>query len=129
MIKNPIHTEQAPAAIGPYSQAVRAGGFVFVSGQLGIDPSTGQLAAPEPSRQADQALRNIHNILDAAGLGMKAVVKVTVYLTNLDDFAAVNTVYAKHFDEPFPARACVEVSRLPKGAAVEIEAVATQAPA
>ncbi len=127
MMKRIIHTESAPAAIGPYSQAVSAGGLVFVSGQLGLDPQSGQLAAGGVAAQAEQALRNLEAVLRAAGCGPEAVLKTTVFLADMGDFAAVNEVYARHFSAPFPARACVQAAALPKGGLVEIEAVATAA--
>ena len=118
-----IKTDKAPAAIGPYSQAAVAGGLVFVSGQLPINPANGELET-DAARAADQSLKNIAAILEAKGIGMGNVVKVNIFLASMDDFAAVNEVYAKHFAEPFPARACVAVKTLPKNAVVEIEAVA-----
>lgn len=118
-----ITTQNAPAAIGPYSQAILAGDLLFTSGQLGLDPATGTL--PEGiEAQAEQSLKNIAAILEAAGYAKTDVVKTVVYLRNMDDFAAVNTLYANFFGEHKPARSCVEVSRLPKGGLVEIEVVA-----
>ena len=119
-----IATEQAPAAVGPYAQAVAMGGLLFVSGQLGMDPATGELAGPDVSAEARQALANLKAVLSAAGVGPEAVAKCTIYLTDMGDFAAVNAVYAECFAAPFPARACVAVKALPKGGRVEIEAVA-----
>ena len=120
-----LHTEHAPAAIGPYSQALDIGGMVFTSGQIPIDPATGSMA--EGIReQAAQSLSNLKNILAEAGLGMENVVKTTVFLSDLDDFAAVNEVYATFFREPYPARSCVQVAAIPKGAKVEIECVAAR---
>ncbi len=118
-----IKTDKAPAAIGPYSQGAVAGGLVFVSGQLPINPANGEMES-DPARAADQSLKNIAAILEAKGIGMGNVVKVNIFLASMDDFAAVNEVYAKHFEEPFPARACVAVKTLPKNAVLEIEAVA-----
>ncbi|NPV88416.1 RidA family protein [Coprothermobacteraceae bacterium] len=119
-----VKCEKAPAAIGPYSQAIKAGGFVFTSGQLGIDPSTGQLVEGVEN-QTRQCLKNIEAILEAAGTSLKNVVKVTVFLKNMDHFAKMNAVYKEFFVEDQPARSAIEVSRLPKeGAEVEIEAVA-----
>ncbi|MFV0413503.1 MAG: Rid family detoxifying hydrolase [Oscillospiraceae bacterium] len=118
-----IKTDKAPAAIGPYSQAAVAGGLVFVSGQLPLDPATGALAE-DAAQAADRSLLNIAAILEARGLTMADVVKVNIFLQNMEDFAAVNEVYAKHFSEPYPARACVAVKALPKNAVLEIEAVA-----
>lgn len=119
-----IHTEHAPAAIGPYSQAIRAGQTVYVSGQIPINPATGAFAAADIEGQTRQSLTNIRNILAAAGLTMGNVVKTTVMLKNIADFAAMNAVYAEFFTEPFPARAAFQVGALPKDALVEIECVA-----
>ena len=123
-MKEAIHTAQAPAAIGPYSQATRANGFVFVSGQLPVDPATGSFAGADVTAQTRQSLQNIQSILAEAGLGMDAVVKTTVFLQNMGDFAAMNEVYAAFFTGACPARAAVQVAALPKGALVEIEAIA-----
>ncbi len=119
-----VHTDNAPAAIGPYSQAVKAGNTVYVSGQLPIDPATGEFAGQDIAAQTRQSLTNIKNILEAAGAGMENVVKTTVLLSDIGDFAAMNEVYATFFKEPFPARAAFQVAAIPKGAKVEIEAVA-----
>lgn len=120
-----IGTGKAPAAIGPYSQAVTTGTLVFVSGQLPIDPSTGAFAGEDAASQARQSLTNIKHILEAAGAGMDRVVKTTVFLKDLGDFTAMNEVYATFFTEgQYPSRSAVEVARLPKDALVEIEAVA-----
>ncbi len=122
MIKK-ISTENAPGAIGPYSQALDIGNMVFTSGQIPINPATGTM--PESiEEQAKQSLTNVKNILEAAGLTMANVVKTTVFLSDLNDFAAVNEVYATFFSEPYPARSCVQVAAIPKGAKVEIEAIA-----
>lgn len=121
-----IQTEHAPAAIGPYSQAVQAGGTVYVSGQLPINPATGEFAGADIRAQARQSLENIKAILAAAGADMAHVVKTTVLLQDMADFAAMNEVYAEYFTEPYPARAAFQVAKLPKGALVEIEAVAVQ---
>ena len=119
----PIHTNQAPAAIGPYSQAVRVGNLVFTSGQLPADPSTG--AFPEGiEAQTRQSLANVRAILEAAGTDLAHVVKTNVFLASMDDFAAMNGVYANTFSEPFPARSAVAMKTLPKNALVEIECVA-----
>ena len=123
-MKEAIHTAQAPAAIGPYSQAIRTNGFVFVSGQLPVDPVTGSFAGADVTAQTRQSLQNIQSILAEAGLGMDAVVKTTVFLQNMGDFAAMNEVYAAFFTGACPARAAVQVAALPKGALVEIEAIA-----
>ena len=120
---NTIQTDQAPAAIGPYSQAVAHGGFAFVSGQLGLDPASGALA-DGLAAQTRQALRNLVAVLAAAGLGPRHVLKATVYVANMDDFARVNELYAEAFAPPFPAREVVQAARLPKNALVEISAIA-----
>ena len=119
-----IHTEKAPAAIGPYSQAIQAGSTIYVSGQIPIDPATGAFAGDEIRSQTRQSLTNIRNILEAAGTDMSHVVKTTVLLKNIADFASMNEVYAEFFSEPFPARAAFQAAALPKDALVEIEAVA-----
>jgi 2-iminobutanoate/2-iminopropanoate deaminase len=119
-----ISTGGAPAAIGPYSQAVVAGGLVFVSGQIPLDPATGELVPGGAGDQAERALASLRAVLEAAGSGLHRVVKTTVFLTDLADFAAVNAVYAGFFPAEPPARATVQVAALPRGAAVEIEAVA-----
>ena len=122
---NRISTDKAPAAIGPYSQALDTGNILFISGQIPIDPATGTM--PESvEEQAKQVLTNITNILAEAGLTMANVVKTTVFLSDLNDFAAVNEVYASFFAEPYPARSCVQVAAIPKGAKVEIETIAVK---
>ena len=121
-----IHTEKAPAAIGPYSQAVEANGMVFASGQLPIDPATGVFAEGGIQEQTRQSLANAQNILLQAGTDMSHVVKTTVYLSDISNFAAMNEVYAQFFSEPFPARSAVAVKDLPKGALVEIEVMAVK---
>ena len=121
-----ISTTAAPAAIGPYSQAVEANGFVFASGQLPIDPSTGQFPEGGVKDQTRQSLLNAQAILREAGLELKNVVKTTVFLASMDDFAAMNEVYSTFFSEPFPARSAVAVKTLPKGALVEIECIAAR---
>jgi 2-iminobutanoate/2-iminopropanoate deaminase len=123
-IREAISTDAAPAAAGPYSQAIRAGDLVFTAGQLGTDPDSGELAGDGIAEQADQALANLAAILEAAGSGMDRLVKVTVYLADIGDWPAVNEVYARAVPEPFPARSAFAVKDLPKGARVEIEAVA-----
>ena len=120
-----ISTDAAPAAAGPYSQAIRAGELVFTAGQLGIDPATGELMGDDVQVQADRALANLRAILEAAGSGLDRFVKVTVYLADIADWPAVNEVYAREVPQPFPARSAFAVRDLPKGARVEIEAVAT----
>ena len=119
----PIQTDQAPAAIGPYSQAVSQNGLVFVSGQLGLDPASGALAEGVAA-QTRRALQNLVAILAAAGLGTKHVLKATIYVANMDDFALVNQLYAEVFAPPFPAREVVQAARLPKNGLVEISAIA-----
>ena len=123
-MKTAIHTEHAPAAIGPYSQAVKAGNTIYVSGQLPINPATGAFAGEDIASQTRQSLTNIKNILEAAGTDMSSVVKTTVLLADISDFAAMNEVYGQFFAEPYPARAAFQVAAVPKGALVEIEAVA-----
>ncbi|MFA6093052.1 MAG: RidA family protein [Elusimicrobiota bacterium] len=122
--KQIVSSSQAPAAIGPYSQAVRAGDFVFVSGQLPADPVSGALVSGGTAEQTEQVLKNLGAVLSAAGLGFGDVVKTTVFMTDLGKFAQMNEVYGKAFSSEPPARATVQVSALPKGAQVEIEAVA-----
>ncbi|MFR9215297.1 MAG: RidA family protein [Ruthenibacterium sp.] len=119
-----IQTQNAPAAIGPYSQAIQAGGTIYVSGQLPINPATGEFAGADIRAQARQSLENIKAILAAAGADMAHVVKTTVLLQDMADFSAMNEVYAEYFSEPYPARAAFQVAKLPKDALVEIEAVA-----
>ena len=119
-----IHTNQAPVAIGPYSQAIEANGMIFASGQIPIDPATGQFVEGGIQEQTRQALTNARNILQAAGTDMENVIKTTVYLSDIHNFAAMNEVYAQFFTEPFPARSAVAVKDLPKGALVEIEVLA-----
>jgi len=118
-----ISTTKAPAAIGPYSQGVRAGGFVFFSGQIPIDPATGEVCNGDITEQAELVMSNIAALLDAAGVGFDSVVKTTIFLTDLADFAAVNTVYGSRFSKEPPARSTVEVSALPKGVKIEVEVV------
>lgn len=119
-----ISTKNAPAAIGPYSQAIRTGNLVFVSGQLPIDPSTGHFAEGGIKELTRQCLTNISNILKEAGTDMAHVIKTTVFLTDMNDFAAMNEVYATFFKDPFPARSAVAIKTLPKNAIVEIECIA-----
>jgi len=119
-----ILTREAPAAVGPYAQGVAAGGFVFVSGQLPLDPATGELVPGDIKEQTARVMENIRAVLEAAGLDLDDVVKTTVFLRDINDFPAVNQVYAQYFMGGFPARSAVEVSGLPRGAAIEIEAVA-----
>ena len=123
-MKKVLSTDKAPAAIGPYSQAMRAGDMVFVSGQLPIDPATGAFAGDDIKSQTRQSLTNIKNILASEGLDMSSCIRVGVFLKDMNMFADMNAVYGEFFEAPFPARAAVEVARLPKDALVEIEAVA-----
>ena len=123
MIRRPISTTGAPGAVGPYSQGVRAGGLFYTSGQLPLTPE-GQMIRDDIAAAAQQALENVHAILAAGGATMKDVVKVTVYLTDMAHFAAVNEVYSRFFAEPYPARTCIAVARLPLDAPLEIEAQA-----
>ncbi len=119
-----IKTDQAPGAIGPYSQAVAVDGWVFCSGQIPIDPATGDLVGGDIAAQTDQVLKNVAAVLAAAGGGLSNVVKTTVFLADMGDFAAMNEVYARHFGDHRPARAAVAVRTLPKNVSVEIEAIA-----
>lgn len=119
-----VHTEAAPAPVGPYSQAVRVGQLLFVSGQVGLEPGASAIAANDIEAQAERALRNVAAILTAAGVSPQEIVKTTIFLADMDDFARVNRIYAEFFGEHRPARSTVEVSRLPLGAKVEIEAIA-----
>ncbi len=129
MTRTQIATSGAPAAIGPYSQGIDAGATVYCSGQLGLDPATGTLVDGGVEAQAHRALRNLTAVLDAAGLTFANVVKTTIFLADMADFAAVNAVYGSYMPEPPPARSTVQVAALPKGGLVEIEATAIRAPA
>ena len=119
-----ISTEQAPKALGPYSQAIKAGGFIFCSGQIPIDPAANAVVATTIEDQTRQAITNLGNVLRAAGSGLAKVVKTTVFISDMNDFAALNGVYAEMFGETKPARSCVQVARLPKDVKLEIEAIA-----
>ena len=121
-----LHTDLAPAAIGPYSQAIEANGFIFASGQLPIDPATGEFAVGGVNEQTRQSLTNASRILESAGVDLSHVVKTTVFLADMADFAAMNEVYSTFFNAPFPARSAVAVKALPKGALVEIECIAAK---
>ena len=123
-MKEIIQTEHAPNAIGPYSQAVKANGLVFASGQIAIDPHTGQFVAGGIAEQTEQVLKNLGAVLEAAGSGLDRIVKTTVFLADMQEFAAMNEVYGRFFKETPPARATVEAARLPRDARVEIEAIA-----
>ena len=124
-MKNVIRTDKAPAAIGPYSQAIEVNNMVFTSGVIPVDPATGII--PEGSQaQAEQAFKNLSNLLEAAGTSTANVIKTTVFIKEMNDFGAINEVYAKYFPEPYPSRSCVEVARLPKDVMLEVEAIATK---
>lgn len=123
-MKQAVSTNDAPAAIGPYSQAIRVGNLVYTSGQIPMDPTTGQIVEGDIKVQTRQVLTNVKAILEAAGTSLANVVKTTVFLKNMADFGAMNEVYAEFFAEPFPARSAIEVAALPKDAPVEIETVA-----
>lgn len=125
MKREAVRTPEAPAAIGPYSQAVRAGGFLFCSGQIPLDPSTGKMVGGGVEAQAERVLKNLEAVLIAGGAALRSVVKTTVYLVDLGDFPAVNAVYGKFFPGDPPARVTVQVVKLPAGALVEIDAVAS----
>ena len=119
-----VSTDKAPGAIGPYSQAVRVNGMVFCSGQIAIDPLTGNFVSEEIAEQTEQVLKNLNAVLESAGSGLDRVVKTTVFLADMEDFAAMNEVYSKYFDANKPARATVQAARLPRDAKIEIECVA-----
>ena len=123
MRKKVIYTEKAPKAIGPYSQAIRTDSFIFTAGQVGLDPSTGELVAGTVEEQTRQALNNLRNVIEAAGSSMDNVVKTTVFLKDMADFQKMNSIYAEYFGENPPARSTVAVAGLPKGGLVEVEAV------
>lgn len=124
MQRNVIYTDQAPQAVGPYSQAIQTESFVFTAGQIAIDPETGQLISADVQTQARQALQNLQTVLEAAGAGMDTVVKTTVFLKHMGDFALVNEVYAEFFSTDPPARSAIQAAALPLGALVEVEAIA-----
>lgn len=123
-MKEIVSTDKAPGAIGPYSQAVKAGGMVYCSGQIPIDPATGEFVSDDVSEQTEQVLKNLAEVLAAAGAGFENVVKTTIFLASMDDFALVNQVYGKYFSENKPARATVQAARLPRDAKVEIDCIA-----
>lgn len=123
-MKTIVQTEKAPAAIGPYSQAVKAGGFVFLSGQVALDPASGQVVAGDVRAQTERVLKNLQAVLAAAGSSLAAVVKATVFLADMNDFAAMNEVYGRFFSSDPPARATVQAARLPKDVQVEIDLIA-----
>ncbi|MCM1079141.1 MAG: RidA family protein [Bacteroidales bacterium] len=121
-----IHTDKAPAAIGPYSQAIEVNGMVYASGQIPLDPATGTVVEGDIKEQTRQALTNAKAIMEAAGLTLANVVKTTVFMADMNDFAAMNEIYATFFSEPFPARSAVAVKALPKGVLVEVECIAAR---
>ena len=123
-MKEIISTEKAPGAIGPYSQAVKVGGLVFVSGQIPIDPATGNFVSEDVAEQTEQVLKNLSAVLEAAGSSMAKVVKTTVFLADMNDFAVMNEIYGRYFSEMSPARATVQAARLPRDARVEIDCIA-----
>ena len=124
-MKKVISTEKAPAAIGPYSQAIEVNGFVFASGQIPVDPATGEVAQGIEA-QATQVMENMKNLLEAAGSSLSQVVKTTVFIRSMDDFGTINAIYARYFEKECPARSCVEISRLPKDVLIEMEAIAVK---
>ena len=124
MSRQVVSTDKAPAAIGPYSQAIKAGGFVFTSGQIPIDPASGKIEATDITGQTEQVMKNLEAVLKAAGTDFSKVVKTTIFLVDLAHFATVNEIYAKRFQKEPPARSCIQVSKLPKDSLVEIEMVA-----
>lgn len=121
-----IHTDKAPAAVGPYSQAIKVNGVLYASGQVGFDPATGILVGTTIAEQAEQVMKNVGAVLEAAGLTYDNVVKTTCFITDMKEFASFNTVYGKYFTATKPARSCVEVSALPKGALCEVEIIAAE---
>jgi 2-iminobutanoate/2-iminopropanoate deaminase len=125
-MKRALHTDGAPAAIGPYSQAVEIGGAVYLSGQIGLDPATGQLVSGGVESEARRVMENLGAVLKAAGLGFGDVVKTTIFLADLADFTRVNEIYGSYFGEPKPARSTVQAAALPRGARVEIDAIAVR---
>ena len=124
-MKKVISTTNAPAAIGPYSQAIEANGFVFASGQIPVNPASGEIPAGIEA-QAEQVMTNMKNLLEAAGTSLDHVVKTTVFIKSMDDFATINGIYSKYFEKDCPARSCVEISRLPKDVLLEMEAIAVK---
>jgi 2-iminobutanoate/2-iminopropanoate deaminase len=123
-VREPVSTSAAPAAIGPYSQAIKAGDFLFASGQIPLDPATGALVTGGIAEQTHQVLKNLAGVLSAAGTGFDKVVKTTVYLSDMADFAAVNEIYATYFPQPAPARATIQAAKLPRDVKVEIDLIA-----
>lgn len=123
-MKKEISTKKAPAAIGPYSQAIEVGDMIFTSGMIPINSETGELVTGSVEKQAEQAISNLKNLVEASGSSMDKVIKTVVFIRDMEDFTKINQVYAKYFTEPYPARSCVQVARLPKDVAIEIEAIA-----
>jgi 2-iminobutanoate/2-iminopropanoate deaminase len=124
LMKEIVSTDKAPGAIGPYSQAIKAGGMIFCSGQIPIDPATGNIVSEDVTEQTEQVLKNLSEVLSAGGAGLGDVVKTTVFLADMNDFQAMNEVYARHFSDNKPARATVQAARLPRDVKVEIECIA-----
>lgn len=122
-MKKEISTKNAPAAIGPYSQAIEVNGMLYTSGMIPINPATGELVTGSVEAQAEQALTNLKSLIEASGSSMDKVVKTVVFIKDMNDFAKINGIYEKYFTAPFPARSCVEVARLPKDVAIEVEAI------
>ncbi len=122
-MKKVISTDKAPAAIGPYSQAIEVNGILYTSGVIPIDPATGELVTGTAAQQAAQAFSNLKNLIEEAGASMDKVIKTTVFISDMEQFGAINEVYAEYFEEPYPARSCVQVARLPKDVAIEVEAI------
>lgn len=125
-MKNIIKTDKAPAAIGPYSQAVEVNGMVYTSGVIPADPETGKITGSTAADQAEQVFSNLKNLVEASGASMENIIKTVVFIKDMEDFAAINGVYAKYFPQPYPARSCVEVARLPKDVLLEVEAIAVK---
>ncbi|MCI9078153.1 MAG: RidA family protein [Lachnospiraceae bacterium] len=125
-MKNIIKTDKAPAAIGPYSQAVEVNGMVYTSGVIPVDPATGEITGSTAADQAEQVFSNLKSLIEASGTTMENIIKTVVFLKDMEDFAGVNGVYAKYFPQPYPARSCVEVARLPKDVMLEVEAIAVK---
>jgi len=123
-MREPVASKDAPQAIGPYSQAIKANGMIYCSGQIALDPATQQVVAGDVAAQTERVLKNLSGVLAAAGSGLDKVVKTTVFLKSMNDFAAMNEVYGRHFKAPFPARSTVEAARLPKDVLVEIDVIA-----
>lgn len=122
-----MESADAPAAIGPYSQAVETSGFLFTAGQIGLEPESGEFAGPDVERQARRALANLRAVIEEAGASLGDVVKTTIFLADMDEYGEVNEIYGEYFSEPYPARSVIEAARLPKDARIEIEAVARTA--